>query len=98
MDGGGGDDRFVFRRASDSTNSGRDAIVRFDRDDDLIDLSRVDADGGRRGNQSFDFVGSRGFTGDAGGRVQADTDGDRDDDLVIALAGVGRLTAADFAL
>jgi serralysin len=57
MLGGTGLDRFIFRSRSDSgvTSSTRDVIYDFRRGD-KVDLSYIDADTTRSGNQKFTFV------------------------------------------
>lgn len=104
--GGAGADTFVYRSVDESTEARRDVIRDFGNGADLIDLERIDADAGRRGNQAFDFVGDDGFTGTAGelrigGRgslLLGDTDGDGAADLAIRLAGAPSVDEADFLL
>lgn len=109
LEGNGGADAFVFKQASESTARAMDVILDFSqREQDVIDLSRVDADRARLGNQDFDFIGGRAFGGDAGEVrtyrqhgdtfVKADVDGDRIADLVVRLDDAVRLTADDFIL
>ncbi|MFC3074927.1 calcium-binding protein [Shinella pollutisoli] len=67
--GGSGKDTFVFNSTKDSTvaASGRDTIKDFSRKaGDKIDLKAIDADTHARGNQSFDFIGTKKFSKDAG--------------------------------
>ena len=95
--GGGGADTFVFGAISHSTPKAFDTITDFKpRQGDVIDLSGIDADTGRDGNQSFDFIGRDDFSGKAGelrfekagGRtiIKADVNGDGDADFVLHLA------------
>jgi Ca2+-binding RTX toxin-like protein len=102
--GGGAGDRFVFLRVVESAGRSRDTIADFDRGADRIVLSAIDADAGRRGNQSFDFIGGGRFDDEAGqlryarGTLQGDVDGDGRADLQVEIAGVARLGNADFVL
>ena len=112
MTGGGGPavDRFIYYHLSDSGvgQGNRDIITDFKSNEDRIEISRFDADEGRRGNQEFDFIGDAAFTGDAGELryeagngltiVQADTDGDGRADFEIELRGVMDLVETDFLL
>ncbi|MDY6922951.1 MAG: M10 family metallopeptidase C-terminal domain-containing protein [Pseudomonadota bacterium] len=68
LTGGSGRDTFVFASLDDfGTGSSLDVISDFDRHErDRIDLSDLDADLGRSGNQSFRFIGDRDFSGRAG--------------------------------
>lgn len=92
MSGGSGSDVFVFSAAHDSG----DAIIDLS-DEDHIDLSRIDADTGRAGNQAFHIVDH--FDGHAGQLmltydstsnitlVLGDTDGNFVPDFGMALNG-----------
>lgn len=67
--GGSGADRFIFKSIEETTvsASGRDTIFDFStRQKDKIDLSAIDANTTRGGNQAFDVVGARAFSGQAG--------------------------------
>lgn len=115
--GRGGADRFRYTAKTESPRgSGRDRIADFNPGTaasvvDVIDVSAIDANSRRDGNQAFSFIGSAPFWGRAGQLrlfanttgviVQGDTDGDRVADMEIKLLGVTaltRLTAADFRL
>lgn len=103
--GGVGDDTFVFSKISDSpVGKGRDRIYGFDRDDDLIDLSGIDANTTKKGNQAFEFIGSKQYSDTPGelrfsGKVIAgDVDGDGKSDFNIELASISKLGAGDFIL
>jgi Ca2+-binding RTX toxin-like protein len=98
LSGGGGADTFVFTGLGHSTPDAFDVITDFKgRRGDIIDLSGIDADTGRSGNQSFDFIGRDGFSGTAGelrfeksnGRtvIEGDVDGDGEADFVLHLLG-----------
>jgi len=102
--GGGGDDVFRFGSAREAgLGRNRDEIGDFRRGD-RIDLSRIDADEGRRGDQAFAFLGDDPFTGRAGelryerGVLRGDVDGDALADFEIALAGAPDLRPGDFLL
>lgn len=92
MSGGLGQDRFVYASADDSTPAAPDLIVKFGQND-ILDLSPIDADTTQAGDQAFNLVGA--FTGHAGELtvafdhavhatvVSGDVDGDGVADLVI---------------
>jgi hypothetical protein len=96
--GGGGADTFVFGSVNHSKPKAFDTITDFKpRQGDIIDLSGIDANKTREGNQSFDFIGRDDFTGRAGelrfekshGRtiVEGDVDGDGNADFILHLLG-----------
>jgi uncharacterized protein len=109
--GGLGADRFAYLDASDADPSFGDLIGDF-ASGDLIDLSRIDANGDAGdGDQAFSFIGDGAFTGSAGQlrAVQLQpglwlVEGDIDGDSVVDFAiGVQRtdptpFEAADFLL
>lgn len=67
--GGSGADTFVFRSVKESgvAASGRDSIFDFSvGQKDRIDLSAVDANTQKGGNQAFAFIGTKEFSGKAG--------------------------------
>ena len=101
--GGGGKDRFVFDALLDSTQGiARDRIGDFERKVDEIDLSGIDADATRKGDQAFDFPGNDRFDKTPGGLrfangiLGGDVDGDSNADFEIAVAG--DLLASDLLL
>ncbi|MGR3400640.1 MAG: Calx-beta domain-containing protein [Paracoccus sp. (in: a-proteobacteria)] len=111
LTGGDGADTFVFSFLSDSRVpfGQRDVVTDFRRGQgDHLDLSGIDADPTAGGNQRFDFIGSRGFTGNAGDLraiqsdaatiVLGDVDGDRMADFAIQLNGRMVLLEQDFFL
>lgn len=106
--GGSGRDRFVYEKVADSTEWSGDRIIDFERGFDRIDLSAIDANPRREGNQAFHFGSTPGITGDV--RLSFDpstgatsvliyTDNDTAVDLMIYLMGNHLdLTAASFVL
>jgi Ca2+-binding RTX toxin-like protein len=109
--GGLGADRFIYAATGDSTvGVNADRIVDFSRvQGDRIDLAGIDANLSAIGNQSFNFIGSAGFTGAAGQlrfavtapgvtTVAGDVTGDGVSDFHVTLTGQIGLQAADFVL
>lgn len=96
--GKGGADRFVYGSETDSTvdPSGRDTIHDFNSKD-RIDLSVMDADDKKQGDQAFSFLGTHDFDGTAGELryekhgsqtlLFGDTNGDKHADFSIELVG-----------
>ncbi len=105
-------DRFIYFNDQESGvgPGNRDIITDFVPGEDRIEISRLDADLTTLGNQAFDFIGTSGFSGQAGELryqrsfwdqttiVQMDTDGDRQADFEIELEGDLTLSASDFLL
>jgi Ca2+-binding RTX toxin-like protein len=107
LSGGTGADRFVYNAVSDSKTGikTRDTITDFERSEgDKIDLSKIDANPKRRGNQKLMFIGSRQFTGKAGevrfsgGILEVDTNWDKKSDMQIVLSGVDRFRSSSLIL
>jgi len=105
MEGGKGGDTFLFRSGTDAGRGRNADVIRdFERGRDVIDLARIDANERRAGDQAFDFIGGRKFSGDAGelrfddGRLEGDVDGDGAADFEIVLRDVARLSASDVLL
>lgn len=106
FNGGTGSDAFIFTSISDSVvGSKRDVIVDFyPSEDDYIDLHAIDADTTFGGNQNFEFIGSKAFSGNAGelrfsgGIVSGDVNGDGISDFQIAVSGITKMYASDFYL
>lgn len=109
--GGLGADRFVFMAPADSGigPAGRDVVMDFRRwQGDRLDLTPLDADLDRGGNNAFRFIGTEAFSGSAGELryyrnggttvVTADRDGDGAADFAFHLQGVFTLQAGDFLL
>ena len=104
--GGQGSDTFVFAKAGHARG---DKIRDFrDGQGDVIDLSGIDANENRRGDQDFSLIGDADFSGSAGELrlttngsktfVTGDTDGDDSQDFRIVLIGSYDLGADDFLL
>ncbi len=108
LTGGSGKDTFVYERFTDSTPKQFDVITDFSRADDIIDLSIIDANTEKSGNQSFKWIGTSSFHGKAGELrsyisgdktyIRGDVDGDGKDDFRIVLDDPIKLTALDFVL
>lgn len=104
LTGGAGADVFVFASSQDSRSGkgSRDTIIDFMVGVDKIDLHAIDADALALEYQSFNFIGSAAFSGQAGelrfakGIISADLDGDRGADFQISLLHVTTLQATDF--
>ncbi len=99
--GGAGDDEFVYTHQSAAQRG--DVISDF-ADGDTINLKGIDANLKAAGNQAFDFIGSKAFSGHAGelryakGVVSGDVDGDGKSDFHIDIANHYKLDAHDFIL
>ena len=63
LTGGTGRDRFVFNSAA---NANGDWITDFNRREDRLDFSQIDANSNAAGDQAFSYIGARAFTGVAG--------------------------------
>jgi RTX calcium-binding nonapeptide repeat (4 copies) len=103
LGGGAGRDIFRFVSSSDTGRGNRrDGIVDFQHKKDVIDISGLDGDTGRPGNQPFDFVGREDLDGKAGevnyqrGVIRGDYDGDGQADFAIAMHGNPRIWESDF--
>lgn len=104
--GGAGADTFAYQRLGDSRGNATDLITDFGRGSDVIDVSRIDANTARAGNQAFHLGETAGHTGDIVVRYNATnnvttlafhTDGDGVADMTIRLSGDhANLTNADF--
>lgn len=110
LSGGSGKDDFVFQKASDlGAKSGKtDVITDFTVKEDTIDVSAIDANEKKNGEQSFKFDGKGDLSGKAGSLVYqhvdgntvvlGDLDGDGTADIALDLDGKLKLTAGDFEL
>jgi len=111
LHGGAGADTFFFAKGdTGKTLAKADVIADFTvADGDLLDLSAIDANVKKNGNQAFVFIDDQGFHGKPGELrafvngsgdtvVQGDTNGDGKADLTILLDGNVALTQASFDL
>ncbi len=110
LTGGRGSDKLVFQSQAESrAANGIDLITDFLRGEDKIDLSTIDANRSKAGDQAFKFVadhtnkaaGQIEATFDAGRNVtviEAYTNKDNAADMVIELTGHVDLAKADFFL
>lgn len=112
MTGGRGADAFAFVSLGDFGPADQlDRITDFSHADaDTIDLSAIDPDLAKRGNQAFTFIGSAAFSGsgpaelravDLAGdtvRVEGDWNHDGTADFTILVDAAAPLVAADFIL
>ena len=109
--GGSGADTFIFKSIKESTvnASGRDTIFDFSaRQKDKIDLSGIDANTTKGGNQAFSFIGTKAFSGKAGELryekaksdtyVYGDVNGDKIADFAIHLDDRVNLSKSYFIL
>jgi hypothetical protein len=88
---GDGVDTVVYTSVLDSPASSPDTLVDFKSGVDLLDLKQVDANITVAGDQDFNFIFSKAFSGVAAelrvdqitGRLEGDVDGDKTADLVI---------------
>jgi Ca2+-binding RTX toxin-like protein len=115
LSGGAGQDIFRYTSLNDAPRAtgasaarNREIISDFNAtsgaNQDLIDLSAIDANSSMVGDQAFIFVGSSAFSGAAGqlryanGLLQADVNGDQVADLEIFLSNLPQLDQTDFIL
>jgi serralysin len=107
---GDGQDVFVYLRVDSSlpAKSLRDVITDFDPTD-RIDLSAIDANARRTGQQDFRWIGQRPFTGSAGqlridlsprnyAFLQGDIDGNGRTDFEVMLLGVASFSGSKLLL
>jgi Ca2+-binding RTX toxin-like protein len=107
LSGGAANDIFAAGDIG-TTPETADRITDFGYGADLIDLSGLDADVTKGGDQAFTFIGTRAFSGDAGElRYQvvgnttwlaADVDGDKVADGYLALDGIHQVLPGDLIL
>lgn len=108
--GGADADTFVYTRLADSRVGGgqRDVIRDFGNGQDRIDISAIDADLTRGGNQAFSFIDGQTFSGTAGELrinrledinaviIAGDNTGDGGANFQIFLANTSDIGASDF--
>ncbi|MGV3552733.1 M10 family metallopeptidase C-terminal domain-containing protein [Rhizobium sp.] len=109
LSGGDGKDLFVFAKGdTGKTYETADDILDFVRGEDRINLSSIDANTGKKGNQDFTWIGDKDFSGKAGQLkyevvdghtyVSGDWNGDKNADFMIDLTGEFKLYAGSFVL
>ena len=107
--GGSGADVFLYTVPSHSKGSQFDTITDFSRDEgDVIDLSRLDGNRNKSGNQPLTFIGAERYdyhSGElryvvdpTGVHIYADLNGDSASDFHIFIQGATTLFASDFLL
>jgi Ca2+-binding RTX toxin-like protein len=109
--GGSGADVFVYTSIKDSTVSvmGRDVIHDFSiREKDRIDLTSIDANGRKGGDQAFKFIGKEDFHKKAGELryekaaggivVSGDINGDGKADFAVTVKGLASFSKGYFML
>ena len=103
--GGKGADTFILTSVAEiGKKSTSDYIGDFrGKQNDLIDLSAIDAKTNKSGDQKFKYIGDAKFKGKAGelsynnGKIKGDTDGDGKADFVL-LINTTKMSADDFIL
>ncbi|SHJ35987.1 FG-GAP repeat-containing protein [Roseomonas rosea] len=109
LTGGAGEDSFLFQSLADSlASASRDLISDFVSGEDRINLSALQAVEGAELDQAFTFLGTGGFTKQAGQLhqitagsntiVEGDVNGDARADFQILIKGHLTLQHADFVL
>ena len=114
LSGGAGANTFLFKSIKESTVKAPDIIVTWNHVAgyalrDVIDLRTIDANTKAAGNQAFDWIGKKGFSGQAGELryevkgvhtyVYADVNGDRKADFAIQMQQSNlKMYADDFLL
>lgn len=111
LKGGAGADKFVFKAVTDSgvTKGLMDVIEDFSsKQGDKIELSAIDANAKKGGNQAFHLIGTQGFHGKAGELryektvghtvIYGDVNGDKVADFAISLSVSVKMTDAMFFL
>jgi Ca2+-binding RTX toxin-like protein len=109
--GGSGADTFIFKSIKETTvlGAGRDTIFDFStKQKDKIDLSAIDANTTKGGNQAFSFIGTKAFGGKAGELryekaksdtyIHGDVNGDKVADFTIHLDDWVSLSKSYFIL
>lgn len=104
--GGAGADDFIFMSPTESPRgSRRDQILDFSRGQrDQIDVSAIDANENRRGNQTFEYIGSSDWSEKAGelrfkdGLLAGDTDGDGRAEFAMLVSDMSWLRLSELIL
>jgi Ca2+-binding RTX toxin-like protein len=109
--GGAGRDTFIFKTTKESTKGagGRDTVYDFSKTQgDKVNLSAIDANVRKGGNQAFTFIGEEGFHKQAGELrfqksgsttyVYGDVNGDGASDFAIAFKKTITFEKGDFVL
>ena len=102
--GGEGADTFVLTDVAYSATKTPDYIGDFGRGEDVIDLSVIDSNPYKTGNQEFRFIKGRPFHDAPGelrfgrGTLKGDIDGDGRPDFKIKVVGVHVLSHDDLGL
>ncbi|MFO1106720.1 MAG: hypothetical protein U1E34_11510 [Amaricoccus sp.] len=103
LSGGAGADRFIFTSASESQGRFHDVIEDFSHQD-KINLTKIDANAGKKGDQAFSFIGSDKFDHHAGElrfsnkMLSGDVDGDGSADFSVEFANSIHVSATDIWL
>ena len=107
MHGGTGKDKFKYLKAKHSESGKRNCDIIYDfskKDGDRIDLSRIDAYQGKRGNQKFKFIGAKEFSGKRGevkfskGALLVNDDKNKKPDMMIIVKGVNTFSKQSLIL
>ena len=113
LSGGQGADTFLFKSIKESTATAFDVITDWEHAPkggirDHVDLSQIDANAKVAGDQGFDWIGTKKFTGHAGelryekhgsySMVYADVNGDKKVDFAIKYDDAVTLYKDDFLL
>lgn len=105
LTGGPGNDRFIFRSVAEiGQGSASDRITDFTANQDIIDLSAIDANTLLANDQAFTYIGSQAFSGKAGqlqfsgGILAGDINGDGVGDFRLALDGITSLSVTSIRL
>ncbi|MGV3573142.1 MAG: calcium-binding protein, partial [Ramlibacter sp.] len=108
LTGGSSGDVFAFLSAAHSTKAAFDTILDFARGSDKIDLSKLDGNAGKSGQQDFSFIGkATAFGADATGQLRFEvsgssvllygsTDADATAEFAVKISGTTTLSASDF--
>lgn len=108
LTGNSGKDVFDFRQTNDSTAGlGVDVITDYHRNEDIVDLSKIDANEIAAGDQAFAWIGTSGFSGAgqlryywSGGDtvIEGNVDGDNTAEFVLIIEAQFNPNTVDFIL